>query len=325
MPLDHYVSQVHLRNFYSPNLKSQMYAIRKYDLKSFTTSAQSVCRIEHGSTNKYLREMRVIEEFLKDIEPKYNSAIARFLENNIDQDSVYVIAGFVAYILTCSPAGMRIHSASLRASVEESARMLDITESIPPPPQVLGGKNLTDLLDSGKVHVEVDPRYPQALGIDSIYSHINIFGNSSWDIMINLNKDSPFFTSDFPVVIEKSKDPRVFNRIIPLSPNLAIRICPDLLIDREKNDFSFSKFRNTIRKINHQESRYINSLIVRGAETIVFFCDDYNWIPGFVKKHAEYRIEPWTQRIPCGNRTLLWSTQGIIKTTNNKNLDTSNC
>jgi hypothetical protein len=61
MPLDHYVSQVHLKNFYSPALGSRMYAMRKHDLKSFTPNSQSVCRIEDGSTNAFLKNDRMIE------------------------------------------------------------------------------------------------------------------------------------------------------------------------------------------------------------------------------------------------------------------------
>jgi hypothetical protein len=69
MPLDHYVSQVHLKNFYSPALGDLMNAMRKPDLKAFPCRAQDVCRIEDGSTNAYLRSDRAIEEFLKNIEP----------------------------------------------------------------------------------------------------------------------------------------------------------------------------------------------------------------------------------------------------------------
>ena len=74
MPLDHYVSQVHLRKFYSPVLGDQ-YATRKSDLKSFTPKSKDVCRINDGSTNAYLQNDRVIEEFLKVIDPKYNAAL----------------------------------------------------------------------------------------------------------------------------------------------------------------------------------------------------------------------------------------------------------
>jgi hypothetical protein len=76
MALDHYVSQVHLKNFYSPALDGLMYAIRKSDLKRFTPKSQDVCRIEEGSTNAYLTEDRAVEEFLKDVEPRYNASLA---------------------------------------------------------------------------------------------------------------------------------------------------------------------------------------------------------------------------------------------------------
>jgi hypothetical protein len=52
LALDHYVSQVHLKNFYSPAMNGLMYAIRKSDLKRFPTKSQDVCRIEEGSTNE---------------------------------------------------------------------------------------------------------------------------------------------------------------------------------------------------------------------------------------------------------------------------------
>ena len=89
MPLDHYVSQVHLKNFYSPVLGLRMYATRKRDLKSFTPNSQSVCRIEDGSTNAFLKDDRMIEEFLKKIEPNYNSALANLTEKRIDPECIF--------------------------------------------------------------------------------------------------------------------------------------------------------------------------------------------------------------------------------------------
>src|SRR5713226_7428829 len=88
MPLDHYVSQVHLKNFYSPALEEQMYAIRKSDLKRFCCGSRSVCRIEDGSTNAYLKEDRIIEKFLLDVEPKYNASVAKLRDGKIDQECI---------------------------------------------------------------------------------------------------------------------------------------------------------------------------------------------------------------------------------------------
>ena len=70
MPLDHYVSQVHIKNFYSPDMVERVFAMRKSDLKKFMPRAQDVCRIEDNSSNSYLKEDRAIEDFLKVIEPR---------------------------------------------------------------------------------------------------------------------------------------------------------------------------------------------------------------------------------------------------------------
>jgi len=125
MPLDHYIPQVHLRKFYSPALGERMYATRKSDLKSFTPNSNAVCGINNGSTNSYLRGARWIEEFLKGIEPNYDAALAKLMLGNIDREAIYVIAGFVAYVIGCSPTGMRINSEPLR-SIAEILRSGDI-------------------------------------------------------------------------------------------------------------------------------------------------------------------------------------------------------
>ena len=121
MPLDHYVSQVHLRKFYSPELGELMYATRKSNLKSFTPNSQSVCRIADNSTNSYLRQNRAIEEFLKKIEPAYNASVTKFIDDKVDHESIFAISGFVAYVLTCSPTAMRIGTAPMKGMAEALA------------------------------------------------------------------------------------------------------------------------------------------------------------------------------------------------------------
>lgn len=313
MPLDHYVSQVHLKNFYSPNLGERMYAIRKSDQKLFTPNSQSVCRIESGSTNTYLRDERIIEEFLKEVEPKYNASVANVFSLNFDAESIYAISGFISYVLTCSPAAMRIHSELFRGTVEESARILDKHDKLPPPPEELGGANLTELLEEGKISIEIDKKYPQAHGIASVLSHVATFGNSAWEVLINPFPDSPFFTSDYPIAIESSRDPRVLNRIVPLMPNLAIRITPDIHLDREKPDYGFSNFRYKRKQLSRAEVRGLNQLFVRCAESLIFSSRMESWTPRFVERNSRFRIEPVTHRISHGKGTFLWFTQEIAE------------
>jgi len=318
MPLDHYIPQVHLRKFYSPALGERMYAIRKSDLKCFTPNSKSVCAIHDGSTNAYLREDRAIEEFLKTIEPNYNSAIERLISDEIDEKCIYTISGFVAYVATCSPGGMRIHSGPLKNTVEVTARMLDPKGVFPPPPPELGGANLTDLLRRGTVKITVDSKYPQAVGISQIFQHTATFGNFKWDILRNGFTDSPFFTSDFPVAIERSDDPRILNRVVPLAPDLAIRIKPDLNIKRGQADFSFTHFEYRIRDISRAEVVQINRLIVQCAEEVVFYRDDRPWVKPFVARNRQYRIEPITHELPTPTGTYQISTQKIMVTAPSK-------
>jgi hypothetical protein len=167
-------------------------------------------------------------------------------------------------------------------------------------------------MDTGAVKVEVDQKFPQAIGINSILESVAIFGNFRWDILLNDFNEIPFFTSDSPVAIEKTRDRRIINRIVPLSPNLAIRIRPDLTIDKGLADLSFANFRCHRRKISHKEAVEINRLIVRCAEDIVFYRDDSPWVQRFIAKNRHYRVELTKSKQRAGNGFLVTSKLEIV-------------
>lgn len=315
MPLDHYVSQVHLRNFYSPALASrQMYGFRKNDLYTFPCSSGNVCRIDRGSTNKYLTEPRAIEDFLRTIEPRYNAAVEKLRKNEIDKEVIYVISGFAAYVAICSPTGMRLHIGPLKKLVEASTKILEAQSLLPPATQALGNKMLSQLLESGEVEVAVDGKYPQAIGISTIFERQAAWGNGEWDILINQEKNSPFFTSDFPVGVEPSYDPRVHNRVIPLAPDIAIRIKPNIDLDRKQLGQSFKFFSSNIRKVDLREIAKVNTIIVRCAENLVFYRDNNDWVMPFLKKNRAYKIETRTVSTPQKGGFKLWSTTEVQPT-----------
>jgi Protein of unknown function (DUF4238) len=314
MPLDHYVSQVHLRKFYSPSLKTLMYATRKSDLQSFCCNSKSVCRIEDGSSNRYMREDRLVEQFLQFVEPQYNEAVANAYKGNFNQRTILSIAGFVAYVLACSPAAMRIFSDPLKAAVEVRGILLDRRGQIPAAPETLGGKSLTELLGDGTIKVKIDPKFPQALGIKSIIGWVSVFGNSRWDVLHNEESDTPFFTSDFPIGVETTHNPIVLNKIVPLTPNLAVRICPDIQLSRSAPDLSFARFSATRCKLRRQQISEINRCLVRSAEDTIFYRENRDWVVPFIAKNRYYRIEGITRRVPHGRGFLNVSTQRIIST-----------
>jgi len=313
MPLDHYISQVHLKKFYSPALRDRLYAIRKSDLKSFAAYSKDVCRTIGGSTNTYLKENRAIEEFLKSIEPKYDTALEKLVGGVIDNECIYTIAGFACYVICCSPGGMRIKSGPLKSGVETEVAILEARGLLPPPPKELGAGNLVELLRTGVLRVEIDPKFPQALGISSILQQVATFGNCQWEILINDFDHSPFFTSDFPVAVEETKDWRIVNRIVPLAPNLAVRIKPDLTVDTKHADFSFANFGWRRKGISYKEVVEINRLVVRCAEETVFCPVDSPWVQKFVARNRHYRVEPNTNKLPKGTGFLQVSTERIAR------------
>jgi hypothetical protein len=207
---------------------------------------------------------------------------------------------------------MRILAQPMKAVVETIAIIADEHGALPMSPEALGGRSISEILQSGDIEIEVDPKYPQAIGIQSIMKNVAAFGNFKWDILFNRFDESPFFTSDYPVAVELTNDWRVVNRILPLAPNLAVRIRPDMTIDRKRADFSFGNFGYLIREIGHSELVEINRLIVRCAEETVFYRDHFPWVENFITKNRYYRVEQITNKRRMGGGHLQISTTRVV-------------
>ena len=231
------------------------------------------------------------------------------------RDTVYVIAGFAAYVTSCSPAAMRLHVAPLNSTVEATGKILDASGEIPRAPEALGRKTYTELIESGILKTTIDEKYPQALGINGIMERVNIWGNSAWDILVNEHaKDSPFFTSDFASGIELSDDPRIINRLVPLAPDLALRIRPDLDARDLNMDAAFKAFRCRLQTPSRSEVRAINQVIARCGEELIFFRDHHDWVEPFVNKHRFFRVKPVTTEIKTPTGYTLISTIRVKST-----------
>ncbi len=297
MALDHYVPQVHLKQFLSPALAhKQLYGIRKRDLYQFPCGTRDICRIEDGNTNSFLVEPRLIEEFLRLVEPKYDQALADLRQDRVSVETIFVISGFAAAVVACAPASVRIGTPSIGSVVEATAKLLDQKGEIPRAPDGLGGKSLTELLEEGTIRLTVDEKFPQALGIAGVLQRVSGFGNASWLVVHNPHEDSPFFTSDFPIAVHQFGD--TFSRLIPLAPDLALGVVADVAY-RKIIDMNFPGNRRATQTASRSLVRALNQQIVRSAENAVFFRDSLRWIPSFVAKHARYRVE----FVPTQHRT----------------------
>jgi hypothetical protein len=136
--------------------------------------------------------------------------------------------------------------------------------------------------------------------------------NFSWEVVHHNFSDSPFFTSDYPVAIEHNAKERALNRIVPLSPTLAVRIVPNRMIDDDKCDFSFSNLRIRPRSPTRKRVASIYTLIVRCAADLVFYRDDLPWVRPFVSRNRHFRVEQRAATKPHGKGLLLYTDSAIV-------------
>lgn len=316
MPLDHYIPQVYLKNFCQSG-STQLNAISKRSLKKFPPRTKDVCRIPDGSTNKFIKDPRAVEEFLKSIEPKFNKAVTLIRSESFEVDSIYTVAGLFAFMTSCSPTAMRMYSKPLKAALEVHAELLDRRGKFDDVLSSIGEKSVTELLNNKELEFIVDKKYPQAIGINTITKRLSIAGNSKWEILRIIEADEQFLTSDYPTAIEPFPNGLV-HYIFPLAPDLAIRLIPDITLSRSKPDLSFSKFKFRSRIVGRTEINKINRSIVQCAEDVIFYRYEKEWISNFVQKNQGFQIDIVTQKIPTPTGGYLTiATQKIMRSTSN--------
>lgn len=313
MPLDHYVSQTHLKKFYDPILGHKMHGYKKSDGKRFPCDSKSQCRTPNGSSNPYLLEERAVEYVLKEIEPKYNIGLLQARTRSFDVDGVLGIAGFAAYVSSCSPAAMRLGQVPLRMMLEATAAEVERRGLLPPLPSELKGPSLMEALETGELQFKVDPKYPQAMGIQGLLVRVSRWGNCKWDVIFNQFDDTPFFTSDFPVAIQPSHDPRVVDRYVPLAPDLAIRIRPDLSRRERVPDLTFRELKVRFVDASRSEVVDINRQIVRSAEEYVYYRSELPWVGPFLQKNSNYRVEVEEMSFDTGGGTFVLPRMAIAR------------
>jgi hypothetical protein len=191
-------------------------------------------------------------------------------------------------VFTCRYADQRW---AIARAVAQAAKRAAAARAIPAPPESLGGKGLAEFLEAGELKVQIDPKFPQAVGIANILGRVAQFGNCQLDILKNEESDCPYFTTDFSVGNEASSDERILNRVLPLTPAIAIRIRPAFDHDPNVIDFEFEKFSFTRRYLRRQEAVAINRLRVQSAEDTVFFRDDQPWVERFIEKNRHFRVD----------------------------------
>lgn len=294
MALDHYVSQVHLKQFLRQSDKKLLLATRKTDLFEFTPKPKDVCRLEDGSTNEFLTENRAVEDFLKEIEPAYDPCLERIRNGDLDWRSRQVFGGFLAYVQTYTPAAIRMFDPMIRKELENTIHHLEVSGELKPIdcPSLPDwhGKSISQLKAEGKVKLDINLKMPQAMATTQLYNIRDSLASSDVTIL-RPRGSNRFLTSDFPSIILGHHENKFAQRFLPISPKLGILFHTHTSI--EERDQANHRFVD----IGEKGVSEINNEIIRAAENLVFSTHRYRWLLARVKKWKRFRTENVTEQV----------------------------
>ncbi|MEX0969524.1 MAG: DUF4238 domain-containing protein [Paracoccaceae bacterium] len=292
MPLDHYVSKVHLKQFLGNSGTLLLNAIRKSDGKIFTPRTKDICRELDGNTNPYLAYDRAVEEFLKSIEPAYEPCLSRVSKDELDWQSRKVFAGFLAYIGIYTPAALRMSDTPTRAMLEREVEILEkqgmFSDLEPPALPEFQSKAPSQLLKEGLIKFEIDPKHQQALATLGLMEITEKLANCDVTIVVPRG-NGRFLTSDFPSVILEYVENKYAQQFLPLSPKIG-------LVFHTHTFEAAGDPRHQVYKIGSKMVQKINNEIIKAAEDLVFSSRNHQWLRSVVNEFKDFRTELVVQK-----------------------------
>ena len=297
MPKDHYVAQTYLKKFSVPDNHGCVDVIRKSNLQKLkAVPVKSICCEKDWSDNPYFADNpRIIEDVLKIFEPKWTDCVEAIEQDRYDDETKYLMAGYIAYLRVCTPTAGRLGSESLVDLIKPvcDKGRADFEEKELANPDSQYHEVIKRLRKHGGSKIEVDQKYPIAFGASRLVDIQEKFSTSPWIVFKN-DTPIPLITSDNPVCIEYH-DVGFADFYLPLTPSLAIVIHP-LRKDEERQPDRIASFKK-------QGVKHMNRLVVQSAEDLVI-SNDITIAEKLVEKYHDWRVEVNKIKIPYGQGRL---------------------
>lgn len=294
MAKDHYVAQTYLKRF--TNTEGHLYPYRKRQKKKVGKARlpKSICYEVDGDKNPYFQNPRILDEYLPHFENNWHGKINELESGPIDLAAKYVIAGYIAFLRSCTPTAKRLGQAAvstfLQPLVDDVATKALTNESIGLSPPSIA--SLKETIECGELIAEVDRNYAHALGIQSINNTLLTYYYSPWVTLIN-ESEYEFITSDNPVIItdEDYLKPIFF---VPVKPRLGLLIAPRIKADKLPKAFCDTydnkKF-DEITVIRPSKVKLLNKQMVQSSEDTVLYQSKTDWVENLVAKYSNWRVE----------------------------------
>lgn len=226
MSKDHYVAQTYLRRFANERGKIVPYYKRKNTVIGSEKPTSSVCFEMDGDRSDYLSNRDALDEFLRVFEDHWSENIDTLSAREIDLDSIFEVAGYIARMRAATPTAKRIGArriqSLIRPHVDEVARQQLSHIAMPAETRTI----IEETLNHDGLSIEIDPKFPHAYAILSIASLARSLFAGAWLVLFN-QSNMPFITSDNPVVVYRPNQQDVIPHwFVPLTPTLSVLIHP---------------------------------------------------------------------------------------------------
>lgn len=297
---DHYISRTYLKKFCDET--DQVWVYNKKYLGIKHRYRKAICHRKGWSDNHFLENPRIIEEYLKHVEPYWAKNVEVFSSNEIlpfeDYSEVkYMLAGYIAYLKVFPPAMARVGQSMLASLLHTTMKIMQKSGEIPPPP-----KELEFILEDLEKHikVDVDEKYPLALGVQAIVPTLNTLSTSPWLKLIN-KTDIPFITSDNPACGWFMGNAGIAQTYVPLTPRIAVLIHPQFGIEVNQE----LHIEDGIVELDLDKVKEFNQLICRNAENIVISNIKSNEIRDCVKENQNWECTNVSTKFPLGRGEIV--------------------
>lgn len=242
MPQDHFVPQTYLKHFGDPAVGGMLHGYSKISGKYFPAWPKDICREPDGDIAAYLSRPKLLGDFRKVFESGWDRTIGNVARRTVTTEDRFIIAGFMAALLTCTPGWRRVVIKVARDLAVENLRLAHrMCKAHGPIPADFPVEELA-MVERGELRIDIDSEWIKA----SVVSHLSLqfwrIFHSDWRIVIN-ESNEPFLTSDYPVaVLPHVFQGAAFGRSLPLSPSscLFLAFRPELALPENTSSLLLS-------------------------------------------------------------------------------------
>lgn len=303
MAQDHYIAQTYLKHFGDDGQGGMLHAYRKSGAPPHPCWPKDVCREWDGDLNPRLSDPELLGEFRDIFEPHWNESIERILSGEMTPHDKFVVSGYLANLMTCTPTWRRVcvkvHNDLVKGYLSFSRRMKAKHGGMPELPA-----DAIEAMERGEITLNTDPDYIKALVTRQVLDIAVTIYQQNW-LIIRHDTDQPFVTSDNPVAMWDGIARKT--RFLPITPQLClaveygnVNLEHARLTPEEVRACLAQPPRGRIRTVQYNKAgvKVINRLVAQCAEEFVFSPAASSGIEALVKKYAKYRVDAEYVELP---------------------------